>query len=222
MAPLPLPRGLGNVRSILSQHFTSTLCSSVDCLQHCQELVGGSRMPFVPSLRQLATSTLIRYRDCLGDVGDAPLELLADVLASCSPAQLAEIEDATLQGSGRCLTPWLWPHWRQLFIAAFGEPTGSLPLLPAAAEVAAGAGPPADYRCAAAACAFKLALCFLPCGYGQPTSEAPITKGCSLLWPAERCMSGTGQSATQNLRPAGRACGHCGKRRSERGRRGMP
>ena len=102
----------------------------------------------VPTLRQLAISTLIRYRQCLSDIGEVPPELLADVLACCSPAELAEIEDATLLGSGRCLAPWLWPHWQQLFIAAFGEPTGALPPLPAAAEGAAvGAGAPADFRC---------------------------------------------------------------------------
>lgn len=78
-----------------------------------------------------------------------PIDLLQGVLAACSPQQLAEIEDSTLEGSGRVLAPWLWPHWHRIFVAAFGEPGAvPLPALPAAAEVAQGPPgvPAADYR----------------------------------------------------------------------------
>lgn len=39
------------------------------------------------------------------------MELIRDVLAACTPALLAEIEDSTAAGSGRILLPWTWPLW---------------------------------------------------------------------------------------------------------------
>ena len=108
----------------------------------------------VPTLQRLAVACLIRFRDALGDIGYAPVELLQDVLAACSPQQLAAIEDETLEGSGRTLKPWTWnlwrEHWHKQFAGSFGTPApGALPPLPPAAEVAEGEPgvPPADYRC---------------------------------------------------------------------------
>lgn len=108
----------------------------------------------VPTLQRLAVACLIRFRDALGDIGYAPVELLQDVLAACSPQQLAAIEDETLEGSGRTLKPWTWQlwreHWQKQFAGSFGTPApGALPPLPPAAEVAEGEPgvQPADYRC---------------------------------------------------------------------------
>ena len=103
-----------------------------------------------PSLLDTAVRTLIRYRAWLGDVGWTPVELLSDVFAACDAAELESIETGTLAGSGRLLSPWVWPHWHKLYVARFGNPEPGLPLpaLPPAADAAAGpAGvPPADYR----------------------------------------------------------------------------
>ncbi|PRW33814.1 transcription elongation factor B polypeptide 3 [Chlorella sorokiniana] len=107
----------------------------------------------VPTLQRLAVATLIRFRDALGDIGYAPVELLQDVLAACSPQQLATIEDETLAGTGRTLKPWTWDlwreHWQRQFAGSFGAPaSGTPPPLPPAAEVAEGEPgvQPADYR----------------------------------------------------------------------------
>jgi hypothetical protein len=104
----------------------------------------------VPTLQQLAIATLIKWRAALGDVGDVPVELLADLLAACSPQELMDIEDGTMAGSGRVLAPWLWPHWHRLYVAQFGQPDPAVPLpaLLAAADVAPGppGATPANYR----------------------------------------------------------------------------
>lgn len=104
----------------------------------------------VPTLQQLTIGTLIRYKHCLSDVGAVPLDLLHDVLAQCTAEELQDIEDGTRQGTGRELSPWLWPYWWALLLARGGPPAPGehAPPLPAAAEVAAGPPgiSPADYR----------------------------------------------------------------------------
>ncbi|KAL4436663.1 hypothetical protein ABPG75_003802 [Micractinium tetrahymenae] len=104
----------------------------------------------VPTLQQLAMGTLIRYKHCLSDVGAVPVDLLGEVLALCSAEELQDIEDGTREGSGRELSPWLWPFWWALLLARGGPPAPGerAPPLPAAAEVAPGPPgvPPADYR----------------------------------------------------------------------------
>lgn len=106
-----------------------------------------------------AGSNLATYdpprRDCLADIGWVPLDLLDDVLAACGPEQLATIEDATREGSGRDLAPLTWPLWRQHLLHTFGgAPTsGPLPPLPEAEEPPAPAPEPGvapgNYRCVA-------------------------------------------------------------------------
>lgn len=122
---------------------------------HCRTCRRRPPGMLVPTLQRLAVATLIRFRDALGDIGYVPVELLQDVLAACSPQQLAAIEDETLAGTGRTLKPWTWPlwreHWQKQFASSFGTPApGALPPLPPAAEVAQGEPGvrPADYRCA--------------------------------------------------------------------------
>lgn len=56
-----------------------------------------SPCPMVPTLQQLAVSMLIKWRKSSGDIG------LEDILAACSPPELADIEDGTRRGSGRML-----------------------------------------------------------------------------------------------------------------------
>ncbi len=116
-------------------------------LAHPPPMLQGS---MVPTLQQMAVGTLIRFKHCLSDVGAVPLDLLHDVLAMCTAEELQDIEDGTREGSGRELSPWLWPYWWALLLTRGGPPTPGehVPALPAAAEVAAGPPgvPPADYR----------------------------------------------------------------------------
>lgn len=197
----------------------------------------------VPTLQRLAVATLIRFRDALGDLGDAPLELLGDVLAACSPAQLAGIEDETQAGSGRCLTPWTWPMWHTHWAKQFGgsapppDPR-TLPPLPAAAEVAAGEPgvPPADYRCVdcgglcrvwtAGGASHSLAGPLRP---PWPTTlpPSPLSIPAPPLLPslpppaaAGRCLSMHWRSGSSGARRAAPACARCASRRRQRARRG--
>ncbi|GAB4821193.1 hypothetical protein N2152v2_008239 [Parachlorella kessleri] len=93
-------------------------------------------MPGPASLLDISRACLGRYRDCLEDVGFVPLDLLADVLAACSPEQLAQIEDGTLEGSGRDLAPLTWPLWLSHLTFKFGAPPPGalLPKLPDTGE----------------------------------------------------------------------------------------
>lgn len=104
----------------------------------------------VPTLQQLAIGTLIRYKHCLSDVGAAPVDLLDGVLALCTAEELQDIEDGTRQGSGRELSPWLWPYWWALLLGRGGPPAPGerVQPLPLAAEVASGPPgvAPANYR----------------------------------------------------------------------------
>lgn len=109
-------------------------------------------MPGPPSLQRLCLDALVRWKDCLGDVGSVPVWLLEEVLSTCTPQQLAHIEDATAAGSGRDLAPLTWPLWLSHLTSAFGAPAPGA-VLPALPETWEGPAPPpqpgvppADYR----------------------------------------------------------------------------
>ena len=117
-----------------------------------------SRSP-VPSLVQFTTAALIKWKALLGDVGHTPVELLAGVLAACSPQELADVEDGTREGiASRDLSHWTWPLWWRHASAGQLATLGALPVrpppLPASTAPAEPPPPPpqpgvapANFRC---------------------------------------------------------------------------
>jgi hypothetical protein len=61
---------------------------------------------------------------------------LIKCIAACTAEQLARIEEATLEGSGRDLAPLTWPYWLSHLTLTFGPPQQDavLPQLPEADE----------------------------------------------------------------------------------------
>jgi len=96
-----------------------------------------------PKLRDIIKHALVRWKSLLGDVGYAPYELISEALAACTPSELAEIEDSTLQGvASRDLSLHTWPLWWKHCTTGIVASLGSLPAvlpplavaLPSAAE----------------------------------------------------------------------------------------
>lgn len=113
-----------------------------------------------PSLLDIATAVLVQWKSSLGDIGHAPVELLASVFEACTPQELAAVEDATRAGiARRDLSHWTWPLWRRHCASRQLNMLGALPARPpplparrgeavaaAAAAAETGSEAPAHYR----------------------------------------------------------------------------